>query len=136
MVVRQWVYGGGGGDAKPSEVEKQTIASACERFIEDVLKPRFLPKIHPTEFNYCTDIFGKWHGSNYRFLQQYRNDRPDRFVEPEFTASFARLAYVGPDRFDLSYFHHTGQWWPIDRGATLDQAFELLVTNPAYYPII
>ena len=68
MVARQWVYVGGGGDAKPSEVEKQTIASACERFIKDVLKPRFLTEIHPTEFNYCTDIFGKWHGSNYRWI--------------------------------------------------------------------
>jgi len=43
--------------------EKATIATTCERFIEDTLKPRFLPEVRPTPFNYPIDIFGKWRGS-------------------------------------------------------------------------
>ena len=39
--------------------EKAAIIVACECFIDDVLKPRFLPGISPTEFNYPVDISGK-----------------------------------------------------------------------------
>lgn len=132
----QWVYVGGRAGNKPSEAEKREITAACERLIEDVLKPRFLPEIRPTEFNYCVDIFGKWHGTKYRFLQRFRNDRPDRYVEPEFTTPFARIEYVGRDRFDLAYFRHTEQWWPVDYGVTLDEALELLVAKGIYHPIV
>ena len=130
----QWVHVGG--KAKPSDGEKRAITAACERFIDDVLKPRFLPEIRPTEFNYCVDIFGKWHGHTYRFLQRFRNDRPDRYTEPAFTAPFARLEYVGRDRFDLSYFRHTERWWPVDHGVTLDEALALLETKGIYHPIV
>lgn len=136
MARGQWVYVGGRAGDKPSEAEKKAITASCERFIEDVLKPRFLPEIRSTEFNYCVDIFGKWHGNKYRFMQQFRNDRPDRYVAPEFTTPFARLEYVGRDRFDLAYFRHTEQWWPVDLGVTLDKALELLETKGIYHPVV
>lgn len=31
------------------------------------LKPRFLPAVQPTDFNYPVDIHAKWHGARYRF---------------------------------------------------------------------
>ena len=136
MVRGQWVYVGGQAGSKPSAAEKRAITVACERFIDDVLKPRFLLEVRPTEFNYCVDIFGKWHGTRYRFLQRYRNDRPDRYSEREFVAPFARLAYVGRDRFDLSCFRHTEKWWPVDRGVTLDEALALLETKGIYHPVV
>ena len=43
--------------------DKAAIATTCERFIAEVLKPRFLPAIRPTEFNYPVDIRGRWRGS-------------------------------------------------------------------------
>jgi hypothetical protein len=42
---------------------KQAIIAACEGFITDVLKPRCLPEIRPTEWNYAVDILGRWHGN-------------------------------------------------------------------------
>ncbi len=36
----------------PDDAEKQMIVAACEAFIVDVLKPRFLPQIRQTEWNY------------------------------------------------------------------------------------
>ena len=42
----------------PSEAEKQAIFAVCEAFISDVLKPRFLPQVRPTEWNYVIDIHG------------------------------------------------------------------------------
>jgi hypothetical protein len=69
----------------PSESEKARITAACERFIEQILKPRFLPAIVPTPFNYPVDIQGKWQGPRYRFIQRYRSGFPENLGE-EFDA--------------------------------------------------
>src|SRR3954454_334548 len=45
-----------------SEAEKVAVTAACQRLIDEVLKPRFLPVIRPTQFNYPVDIHGKWRG--------------------------------------------------------------------------
>ena len=63
---------------KPGDAEKATIIRACEAFIHDVLKPRFLPEIRPNEFNFVIDIIGEWRAGRYRFMQRYRSDAPNR----------------------------------------------------------
>ena len=55
-------------------------------------------------------------------------------MEQEFSSPFARLEYVGRDRFDLAYFRHTEKWWPVDFGVTLDEALELIEKNEIYHP--
>jgi hypothetical protein len=80
-----WVYVGGRIGNKPSTAEKAAINATCETFIAGVLRPRFLPEIRPTEFNYPVAIHGKWRGNKYRFLTRYRSDDP-RSYEPEFEA--------------------------------------------------
>ena len=47
--------------------DEADIATACERLISEVLKPKFLPEIRPTQFNYPVAIFGKWRGSRSSF---------------------------------------------------------------------
>jgi hypothetical protein len=54
----------------PDATEKQAIIDACETFIATVLKPRFLPSIKPTEFNYMIDIHGEWRAGRYRFMKR------------------------------------------------------------------
>ena len=81
----QWVWARQRGQPKPPESEKTTITAACERFIAEVLKPRYLPRIEPTSFNYPVDIYGKWHGNKYRFIQRFSSDRPDA-IAPKFDA--------------------------------------------------
>lgn len=135
MARGRCTYGGGRKGNKPPEQEKQAIGRACEAFIEDVLKPRFLPEIRPTTFNYCVDIFGKWHGGSYRFIQRFRSDDLERAAEPEFDAPFARLEYAGRDRFDVAYFRHTGQWWTVHRGVPFAEALKLLETEGIFHPV-
>jgi hypothetical protein len=79
----------------PSESEKARITAACQRFIDEVLKPRFLPAVRPTQFNYCVDIQGKWQGPRYRFIQRYRSGFPENLGE-EFDAPFVRLDWISP----------------------------------------
>jgi hypothetical protein len=84
-----------------SEAERARVTAACERFIDEFLKPRFLPSIRPTEFNYPVDILGKWHGAKYRFIQRYRSGFPENLGE-EFDAPFARLDWISPDASTFS----------------------------------
>ncbi|WP_448205697.1 DUF3024 domain-containing protein [Azospirillum sp. sgz302134] len=120
--------------AGPSETEKAAIIAACQSFIDEVLTPRFLPGIRPTEFNYPIDIFGKWHGNRYRFLQRYRSGFPENLGE-EFDSPFARLDWKGRDRFDIQWFRHTGTWHCLYRDVSLAEALKILETDGTLHPL-
>ncbi len=119
--------------------EKAAVAAAGERFIADVLNPRFLPEIRPTAFNYPVDIFGKWRGSKYSFIQRYRSGFPENLGE-EFNAPFTRLDHVeehiGETRFGVMWHRHTGQWWQLPSAVTLEEALRLIETKPMLQPIL
>ena len=134
MARGQWVRIKASSSAASFKRDKPAIEIACLQFISDVLKPKFLPEIHPTEFNYCIDIFGKWHGTNFRFIQRFRSNHPNS-IGAEFDTAFTRLEYVGPDRFDLAYHRHTGEWNCLFRGLTLKEAFETIERQGHFHPI-
>lgn len=117
--------------------EKATIAASCGRFIAETLKPRFLPEIRPTQFNYPIDIFGKWRGSKYSFIMRYRSGFPDNAGE-EFDSAFTRLDHVeeclAGTRFDVMWHRHTGQWWRLHSSVTLEDALHLIETEPLLQP--
>jgi hypothetical protein len=130
MPRNQWVRAG----VKPSDSDKAAITAACDEFIADVLVPRFLPEIRPTQFNYPIAIYGKWHGNKFRFIQRFRSDRDDSF-EPEFEAPFVRLEFFGRDRFDISYFRHTETWFRLHRNVSLREALRLIEEDGLLHPI-
>ena len=117
--------------------EKAAIAVACERLIAGTLKPRFLPEIRPTEFNYTIDILGKWRGNKYAFIARYRSGFPDNAGE-EFESAFARIDHVEEsiveNRFDVMWHRHTGQWWRMHSSVTLEEALRLIETEPLLRP--
>lgn len=115
------------------EAEKALITAACQRFIDRVLKPRFLPTIRPNEFNYPVDIRGKWRGSRYRFIQRYRSGFSDNLGE-EFDAPFVGLDWLGHDRFNIQWHRHTGAWFCLHRGKSLAQALKLIETDETLHP--
>lgn len=114
--------------------EKQAVIAACEAFIRDVLKPRFLPRITPNEFNYVIDIHGAWAAGRYRFMRRYRSGMPHNAGE-EFNAPFARIDRMGADRFDIHWMRHTGNWWRLHIGVTLIEALRLLETDEVLHPV-
>jgi hypothetical protein len=119
--------------------EKAAIALACERLIAETLKPRCLPQIRPTAFNYPVDISGKWRASKYSFITRFRSGFPDNAGE-EFDAPFARLDHLeeclAETRFDVMWRRHTGQWWRVHASATLDEALHIVETEPCLRPPI
>src|ERR1039457_3241275 len=134
MTRGQWVYAGArGGGGKLSVAEKLVITAECEKLIASVLIPRFLPEIRPTEFNYPIAIYGKWHGNKYRFITRFRSDHPNS-IRPEFEAPFARLEYVGRDRFDVSCYRHTGEWFRLLEALSLTEALDMLQRDGHFPP--
>ncbi|WP_192359983.1 hypothetical protein [Mesorhizobium mediterraneum] len=132
---KQWVIAPRAGRlAGADEREKQAIVAACETFIRDVLKPRFLPEIRPTEWNYVIDIRGSWAAGRYRFIQRYRSGMEHNRGE-EFNAAFARIDRVGPDQFDIYWMRHTGKWWRLYAGKTLVEALRILETDGILHPV-
>ena len=120
--------------ALPDEVEKRAIIAACETFIRDVLRPRFLPEIRPTQWNYVISIHGSWAGGRYRFMQRYRSGMEHNRGD-EFDAPFARIDRRGPELFDIYWMRHNGQWWRLHVGATLADALRTLETDPVLRPV-
>jgi hypothetical protein len=119
--------------------EKAAIATACEDFIAEVLKPRFLPEVRPTPFNYPIDIFGKWRGSKYSFIVRYRSGFLHNRGE-EFDSPFTRLDHVEDcleeTRFEVMWRRHTGQWWRVHSAVTLAEALRLIATEAVLQPVI
>lgn len=123
---------------KLAKQEKAAVSAACERFIVETLKPRFLPQIRPTEFNHPIDICGKWRGSRYSFIMRYRSGFADNPGQ-EFDSAFARLDHVeeclSEPRFDVMWHRHTGQWWRLHSAVTLGEALRLIETEPLLQPV-
>jgi hypothetical protein len=133
MKAKGWVYVAPR-PAPPNEAEKRRIVAACDAFIRDVLKPRFLPKITPVKWNYPIDIHGVWAAGRYRFMQRYRSGHKDNLGE-EFDAPFTRIVRVGPDRFDIDWMRHTGKWWRLYSGVTLAEAFKIIEEDGHLHPL-
>lgn len=121
----------------PGAKEKAAVAATCSAFIAEVLKPRFLPAIRPTTFNYPVDLLGRWRGSKYSFVTRYRSGFPDNAGE-EFDSAFTRLDHVeeclGEIRFDVMWHRHTGQWFRLHASATLEEALRLIETEELLQP--
>lgn len=128
MAGRQWVR-----VKVLTKEDKAAIAAKCERFIAEVLTPRFLPEISPTTFNYPVALSGKWRGDSYSFIQRFRSGFPDTAGE-EFDAAFARLDHVSGERFNLMWQRHTGRWLCLRADLTLDEALAALETEGLVHP--
>jgi hypothetical protein len=122
------------GRRPPPTAEKAVITTACDKFVLEVLKPCFLPCIRPSAtLNYPVDIYGKWHGGRYRFIERFRSDGPDA-IEPEFEVAFARLDYLAPDRFDVMWRRHTGQWWRLYHSVSRAEALRCVEQDGHLHP--
>lgn len=128
-----WVHVGSRAGNKPAQAEKMAITAACDKFIAEVLRPRFLPEICRTTFNYPVAINGKWHGNKHRFITRYRSGDP-RSSAPEFDAPFARLEYISRNCFDLSWHRHTGEWRCLFERQSLAVALHLIESEPHFVP--
>ena len=55
-------------------------------------------------------------------------------VSPSFESRFARLQYAGDERFNLSYFRHTGQWWEVAQLLSLEKCLARIEEGNIFIP--
>lgn len=113
---------------------KAEVQRKADEFLESYLKPTFIrppPKDH--QWNYIVDIFTKWHQRYFYFCSKYRCPSPNRISE-FFESRFARLEYAGNRKFNLAYMRHTGQWWEIFQGLTLEECIEEIRGQELLHP--
>jgi len=122
--------------SKPTvpDTEKQLIEQKCNELIETEFKPKYIES-PPTDhdLNYRTDIFGKWYRNYFYFCSTYNCPSP-RAISPSFESRSARLEYVGEDCFNVAYMRHTGQWWEILHGLSLEECLSEIRNNPLLHP--
>lgn len=119
--------------AKPTipDAEKKSTEARCVALIER-MKPQWIQP--PNEqWGYVSDVYGKWYRSYYYFCALYRYDSP-QFISPEAETKFARLEYAGPDKFNLAYFRHTGQWFQVFEELSLEGCLEQVEKNSIFLP--
>ena len=116
--------------------DRALVSATCERFIAETLKPRALPEVRPTKFNYPVDVSGKWRGSKYSFIARYRSGFPDNAGA---VFDSARLHHVeehlADRRFHVIWHRHTGQWFRLHALVMLEKALRLMESERLLWPV-
>ncbi|OGU92065.1 MAG: hypothetical protein A2475_02940 [Ignavibacteria bacterium RIFOXYC2_FULL_35_21] len=118
---------------KISDFEKQYISSQCQHLAE-ILKKQFIKENPDKRFNYLIDVYTKWYHNYLYFCEKFKSEHPNRILD-EFEMKFVRLEYKGNDKFDFSYFRHTGQWFLVSTDLTLKECIEMIQDNPNFQPV-
>jgi hypothetical protein len=117
----------------PEDV-KADVDKKAQELVETVLKPAHIkPPLKGHQFNYIVDIYTKWYRNYLYFRAKYAVPGPTA-ISPSFEAKFARLEYVGHNRFNLSFMRHTEQWEEIGEGLSLSQCLAAVKDDPLFYP--
>ncbi|KJU84686.1 hypothetical protein MBAV_003109 [Candidatus Magnetobacterium bavaricum] len=122
--------------ATPTVPETTTalLNRRMEQFINDALKPMHIkPPPHKLDMSYIADIYSKWYRHYVYLCSKYNDNSPDA-ISPSFEMKFARLEYVADDRYNLSYMRHTGQWFELHKGITLDDCMNVIKGDGNFYP--
>jgi hypothetical protein len=99
-----------------------------------VFKPRHIqPPLESPQFNYIVDLYNRWHHSFFYFCAKYACPGPNA-ISPFFEIKYTRLEYVGERRFNLAYMRHTGQWWEVYQGLTLDECLKTIEKEALFWP--
>ena len=100
---------------------KDEVQRKADELIALVLKPRAVkPRPLDYPFNYIMNIYTSWYRHYFYFCATYCCPVPNA-IAPSFESKFARMEYVGGNRFNLSFMRYTHEWIEIYRGITLDE---------------
>jgi hypothetical protein len=130
---KYWIY-------SPEAISKPTPSLSEKLHIESFFSP-LIDKFKETyvlqnpdrSFNYCVDIYTKWHQNFFYLCQKLKSENPNRILD-EFEVRFVRLQYLKPDNFSFAYYRHTGQWHVVADFLTLNECREMILSNPLFQP--
>jgi hypothetical protein len=118
----------------PEDV-KDEVQRKVDELVEKHLKPEYVkrPPKNP-RWNYLTGIHTKWHRSFFYLVGDYASPGPNA-ISPTFESPFTRLEYTPDGKFSLAYMRHTGKWWEVHRGLTLDDAVKTIREHGIFHPV-
>ncbi len=113
---------------------KLFLKKKADEIIENVLKPKHIkPPPIDNDFNYLVDIYSKWYRNYFYFCAKYNCPSPSA-ISPSFETKFARMEYVGNEKFNLSYMRHTEQWWEIYQELPMLESIKIIADDPQFIP--
>jgi len=113
---------------------KRSVKERCDRFLDSTLRQKFINEQDATIRNMkVVALYTKWRGNFFYFKAKFESNHPDA-ISPFIEEGFARLEYVDEERFNLSYFRHTGKWWEVHGGLTLDECLDIISGHQLFQP--
>lgn len=111
---------------------KDILTYKANEQVETLLKPIYIkaPPENP-DINYIVDIWTKWHHSYFYFGCTYASPGPDA-ISSTFELKFARMAYIGEQRFNLAYMRHTGHWNEIFHNLAVEECLTAIKDEPYF----
>ena len=113
---------------------KADVEAKAHSLIVNILKPEHVQK--PPEsrrFNYIIDIRAKWHRKHFYFVSTYACPWPGA-LSPTFESKFARMEYVGNERFALDFPRQADKWVRIYDSLTVSQCLKAIREDSRFSP--
>src|SRR3989344_2169468 len=129
--IKGWFY-----NPKPKDVPeeiKEEIESRSKNLIVELKKEHIKGKNPKNDYNYIVDIYFKWIGNRFYLCSKYNCPSP-RAISPSFESKFARIEYIGNNKFQLFFMRHTGQWIKLHQDISLEKAFKAIREEPYFRP--
>ena len=117
----------------PESIKAQVQGKARD-LIENVLKSKHVqPPSQDGELNYIRNISAKWYRNYFYFFAVYNCPSPNA-LSPSFESRFARMEYLGFNRFALCFMRHTGEWVGIYDSLSVDECMKAIQDDPWFVP--
>jgi hypothetical protein len=129
-----WVPAKPSKPSKPPDDLKKLVTDRAQELIEQSLRAKYIEEEpRNPQFNYVVDLFTKWRGRFFYFMAKFACPG-ENAISPFFEVGFARLEYVGDERFNLAYCRYTEEWWTDSENVTLDRALKEVANSALFHP--
>ena len=131
---KMWVYAGAPKEsAKPTQEWKTKIQEEFAPIVEELKKEHVEEKPPHKDFNYIIDVKSKWYRNYFYLYSIYKCPGPNALSDT-FESKFARLEYIAPDKFNLAFMRHTGQWQEVGFEVSLKECVEDIRSGGFFHP--
>ena len=133
MSREYWVYSPKQKKGKPTEKDKKELENFFAPLIEQ-FKRQYIKPEPDKYYVYTSEIYCKWYQHFFYLCEKNITDSPNNLAK-EYEYKFVRLKFNGNNKFDFSYFRHTGQWHLVADDLTKEECLEMITGNPVFHPL-
>ena len=137
MTRKQWVIASSSSrqtKTKVPDAVKDILTKKASVLIENVIKPNHIsPPPTDHDFNYLVDVYSKWYRNYFYLCSTYNCPSPIE-IAPSFDIKWARMEYVGEDKFNVSYMRHTEKWGEVYQEISMLDSLKAITEEPYFEP--